>query len=196
MHDLFVASAGVAGALIGLLFVALTIAYDRVTGDDPDHVHRLRATAALTAFTNALSVSLFGLLPGVELGGTALVVGVFGLIFVTASLLSLRRVQHGRVGIPRDALFLVSLFVVFAFQLFFAAELISRPARAGAARGVGVLVIVCFLIGIGRAWELVGGPSIGIAFELGALRRSGSGDEPLPVEHERDDPPPADVDEQ
>jgi hypothetical protein len=47
-------------------------------------------------------------------------------------------------------------------------------------RAISILVTVCFLIGITRAWVLIGGPSIGITSELGALMRArstGSGSE-------------------
>jgi hypothetical protein len=184
LHDLFVASAGVAGALIGLLFVAISVEHERLTAPDADQVHRVRASAALTSFTNAFAISLFALLPGEKLGWTAFVVSLLGLFFVVASLLSLRRVGQVQHVALRDALFLIGLFVAFAVQLVSAVQLISRATNAGAAEEIGVLVIVCFLIGIARAWELIGGPSIGLGHEVTAIVRGRSHHE-SPVEAER-----------
>jgi hypothetical protein len=48
---------------------------------------------------------------------------------------------------------------------------IADPGDSGAVNTIAILVVICFLIGIARAWELIGGPSIGIAHEVVALVR-------------------------
>ena len=182
LSDFFTATAGVAGALIGLLFVAVSVEHDRLTAEDADQVHRVRASAALTSFTNAFVVSLFALVPGVGLGWTAFIVGVSGLLFVLGSLLSLLRLRRTQHPAPRDALFLIGLIATFGFQLSYALRLISRGSDRGAAEGIAVLVIVCFLIGIGRSWELIGGPSIGLRREVTAIAREHGHQHQAPAE--------------
>jgi hypothetical protein len=92
-------------------------------------------------------------------------------VFVTAALLSLIRSRQVRQALA-DALFLVGLVITFVVQLIQGAEVIAQPDDSGAVNTIAGLVIVCFLIGIARAWELIGGPSIGITHEVTALVRS------------------------
>lgn len=171
-HDFFVAAAGVAGALIGLLFVAISVAHDRLGKPAASQVHRVRAAAALTAFSNALVVSLFALDPGIELSTTATIVAVTGILFIVASLLSLLRVGKLDRQLLHGAVFLAGMLVVFGLQLWTGLAMGDTPTQDEVNR-IAILVVVSFLIGISRAWELIGAPSIGIGSELLATFRHG-----------------------
>src|ERR1700733_9035169 len=71
-----------------------------------------------------------------------------------------------------DRVGLVVLVVAFVIQLASGIDVMQQPGDSGSVNTIAFLVVVCFLIGIARAWELVGGPSIGIAHEVVALVRS------------------------
>jgi hypothetical protein len=172
IHDFFVASGSAAGALIGLLFVAISVAADRLTrAEARGQLHRIAAVAALTAFTNALAVSLFALIPGHKIGPAATVVAIGGLLFVTAALLSLVRLRQVKWETLRPGLLLMVLAATFVIQLAEGIDVITQPGDAGAVNTIAVLVVVCFLIGIARSWALIGGPSIGLMREVTALVR-------------------------
>jgi hypothetical protein len=183
-HDFFVAAGGVAGALIGLLFVAISVAPERLAETQTTQIHRVRASAALTAFSNALVVSLLALDPGIDLSTTTTIVGIAGLLFVAASLISLVRTGNLHRRVLREAGFLGSLLIVFGLQLQTGLTM-GNHAGEGGVNEVAVLVVVSFLIGISRAWELIGAPNIGIGSELVAAVR---GKRPPEAAEEHDEP--------
>jgi hypothetical protein len=112
-HEFFATSAEVAGALIGLLFVAISVSPERILGPDGSETHSMRAAATLTAFTNALAVGLFGLVPGFHVGVTATVVAILGIVFVVGAVLHLHPAwRAGRIQVG-DYRFLFGLLVVF-----------------------------------------------------------------------------------
>lgn len=166
----YAATAGVAGALIGLLFVAVSVAPERLRDEQQDQAHRLRAASALTAFTNALAVSLFALDPEVGVAWPAFAFALAGLLFIAAALASLLRVrrEQERSPIQREARFLAGQLVIFAFQLLAALRLAAHNT-AGHQSSVAIILVVSFLFGVARSWELIGGPRISMTSELRAL---------------------------
>jgi hypothetical protein len=172
LHDFFAASGGVPGALIGLLFVAISVSSQRLAKEGAEsQPHRVRASAALTAFTNALTISLFGLLPGEKIGWTSVTVSIAGIAFIAATLLSLVRLRQVNMKTARDLLFLVGLIVIFAIQLAEGWSVALNPADSSGVDTIAFEVVLCFLIGIARSWELIGGPDIAFTHEVTELVR-------------------------
>ena len=151
--DFFVASAGVAGALVGLLFVALSVAPQPKTAEQRLDVDA-RAGVAFSALTDALVVSLFAVVPGVNLGVPALVAWVAGV----ASCIGLGVVlwQARGPGRRRKLRLLGLQGLVFIYQIVASVQLWQNQHDQMAIRTLAILTVVLFLVGIARAWQLIG----------------------------------------
>ena len=168
LSSFFSAAAGVAGALIGLLFVALSVVNDRSLETQTVQSHRLRAGVALAAFVNALGVSLFSLIYGPDATTSAIAFAIVGLGSVAGSTIAALRdgslrltsASNPIVGIMNFIL-PASLAAVFTAQIFYAAVLSGRHGALPYTRHIATLVVICFLIGIIRSWELIDGPAVG-----------------------------------
>jgi hypothetical protein len=168
-RDLFVAIAGAAGALTGLLFVALSVAPRPRAGQQPDVIRQVRAGAALLAFTNALAVSLFGLVPHNEIGYPAVVVGVGGLLFALGGVRSILADPAARRRIRSQLGLFVLLLGVFGFEIGAGINSIVAPHTDAPIDVIGNVLAASLLIGVARSWELVGDRDTGIVSSLLAL---------------------------
>ena len=172
----FAAGAGVAGALIGLLFVAISVG---AGATDPDGrlEFDVRAGRAFSALTDALVLSLFALIPGGNLGSTALVVAVLGIGTCVALGIMLLRAT----GVVRRTSQLAWLGVqglLFVYQGILGARLMAHPHDQSSVRSLATLTVVFLLVGMARAWQLIGARDTGL---LTVVRG---------VVHDRKAPPP------
>jgi len=92
----FAAVTGAAGALIGLLFVSVTVRPETVFGAGAPDRGRTLAAAAFTGLVNTFFMSMSALVPSVNLGYPALVLAV-------SSLVSTLRL-HGKLSRSRSQL--------------------------------------------------------------------------------------------
>ena len=154
-RDLFVVIATSAATLIGLLFVALSVSEIRAN-TRPKVVRQFRAAASFVAFINPLTVTLFGLVPGTNVGVPALVLGAAGLLFTAAGIRRTLALPFQHIVKSQQPFLVILLLFMFGFEVAFGIVLINNVHDASALANIGDILIVSLLIGIARAWELVG----------------------------------------
>jgi hypothetical protein len=168
--EFFVATASAAGALIGLLFVAVSIATGRLAEGQSSVGVRIRSSAALIAFTNVLVVSLVALIPRVDVGWAATVAGASGLMFALASGRLILTARHEPNAL-RTALFVTILFALFGWECVTGIVIIgdSDPGHVNGTSTLCGLLIASLSIGIARSWELAGHRDTGFTTSLRTL---------------------------
>jgi hypothetical protein len=149
----FSGTATVAGALVGLLFVALSVNPERLKSVTGSVEHQAMAGTAFTALIDALFVSLIGLQPGGALEYGAVILGGLGLTSSIGLAVRLWRAR-GKEALSRRWPYLLGFIIVV-----YAAQVISGfTAGSGSAQAslTVTFLYVMFATGISRSWELLG----------------------------------------
>jgi hypothetical protein len=184
-HDFFSGCATIAGALIGLLFVAISVSPEYLKGENALVEHQVRAGAAFSALVNTLVIALLALLPTVDLGTAAVIVSGAGLGTTVALIVVLLR-ERKRIG-RGDIWMFVILLALYGLQLANALELGHRPRDAGLVANQGLLAVGFFLFGIARAWQLVGQRDFGLISTVASMLHRAAAGGPQPGGSDRPD---------
>ena len=165
-HDFFLGSMGAAAALIGLLFVAIAVAPERVFGPDASTDRQLVARSAFGALIVAFFVSTVALIPGANLGYVLLPVNLVYFVSTLARAVHLWRSPTPRLRPVRTPGLLLAAAVVYGGGIYAGIVLLRRPCDASGVATAAYLLLTVYGIGLARSWELLGGHRAGLLARL------------------------------
>jgi hypothetical protein len=151
--DFYLGSVTVAGALTGLLFVALSVAQTRAQGKTSVE-HQAVAGTAFTALVDSLWISLVALLPnGNGIPTVNLLLGLLGITSTAGLGVRLWRARSGEQFSHRWPVLLALILATYIWQTVVS---FTATGRQEAMSAGSTFVLVFFAIGIARSWELLG----------------------------------------
>jgi len=161
------AVATAAAALIGLLFVAVSVRDDTIFGPNAVPGGEALAIGAFTGLVNSFVVCLLGLIPQVNIGEPAVTMALISLV---STLRLQRRVRSGR------SLVVVAVtFLAYAAQLTYGVLLLINPDSSDDVLNLSFIVFTTLVISLERAWSLLKGEHL-----ANARRGAAPGDDDPP----------------
>ena len=175
----FMASSGAAAALLGLLFVAVSIAPERTVASGAPLARQAVAASTFSAMLNAFFISLIALLPNSDprsasnAGIGAAILGTLGLVnslrLAWMLLKEVLKEWRGWMSLVRRAFLVVAAGVIYGYELYYGGRLIAQPTDIGALYTLAGLIVAVYGVGLTRAWELLGAQRFGITGWLSVL---------------------------
>jgi len=152
----FVASAGAGAALVGLLFVAVSVNPGRNAGPAAPPERQAVAASAFTALINAFFFSMAALIESDGLGGAAIVLGAFSIIGTLRLIGDLFEPHLSRQSYARRTGFIALCLLVYGLQVFYGLQYLRYPRDASWAYSIVYLLLAIYATGLTRAWQLLG----------------------------------------
>jgi uncharacterized membrane protein len=172
-QNFFVASAGAGAALVGLLFVAVSIAPQRTVMQNAPVEKQVLATSTFTAMLNAFFISLVALVPGLNLGIITVIMGT--LAFVNSLTLGWHFLQRQRDTAKRtnrlSALILVLFGLgLYGFEISQGIQLLIQSGDIGEVRVLASIIVAVYGLGLTRAWQLLGAQRYSLLARISVMR--------------------------
>jgi hypothetical protein len=152
----FVASAGAGAALVGLLFVAVSVNPGRNAGPAAPPERQAVAASAFTALINAFFFSMAALIESAGLGGAAIVLGAFSIIGTLRLIGDLFKPHLSRQSYARRIGFIALCLLVYSLQVFYGFQYLRYPRDVSWAYSIVYLLLAIYATGLTRAWQLLG----------------------------------------
>jgi hypothetical protein len=149
----FTAAASAAGALIGLLFVAISMRPEAVLGANPSSHARALASSSFTGLVNGFFVSMAALIPGKNLGVSAVILAAISL---AATVRLQRRVGRAVTKVAVSALATAAFVAQFAVGI----GLLVHPHNSSLVTGIAWITIASLAVALMRAWSLLQGEGL------------------------------------
>ena len=180
----FITAATAGGALIGLLFVAVSIAPHRTVQLSAPVESRVIASSTFTALFNGFFISLGAVLPFWNIGVLTLIVSLIGVInSLSQGWLMLRPWPSWKNAVRRMVLTVVSLYL-YVYELICAIQLLVSPAHSPLIFTLSILIMGIYSLALVRAWELLGVQRTGLLawlnplYEVNTRKSVGNTDQP------------------
>jgi PAS domain S-box-containing protein len=166
----FEGCASVAGTLIDLLFVAISVSPHNDVGKRAPLTFQVQAAVAFTTLLNALVVALVAVLPGNDLGSASVFLACTG-ISSTIGMAGLTQRNWPGARHLWGLAIIPALGALYIIQLLNGIDMLLNPTDTGTVHLQALLIIVFFMIAIARAWQMIGARDTRLAAMVGDLLR-------------------------
>ena len=176
-NNFFLASAGIGATLVGLIFVAVSIAPEHIVQANAPIERQAMAASSFTALLNAFFISLAALIP-LNIGTVILLMSTIGLINSSFLAWNLLKERERWLNVVRRVFLILVSFIIYGFEFYSAILIINEPNNVGNFYVLAGLLLGVYLIGLTRAWQLLGARRFGLGGWLSPLREL---DETMPI---------------
>lgn len=167
--NFFIVTAGAGGALIGLLFVAISLAPERTVRISAPIDARAMSSSAFTALVNGFFISLGAVIPHWNIGGIVLVMSIVAIVNSLSLMWTLLRPWPSwQQALRRILLMVVGLFI-YGDELLGALQILSSSNLRPYIFTLSILIISIYGLALFRAWELLGVQRAGLLAWLNPL---------------------------
>ena len=155
--NFFIAAAGAGGALIGLLFVSVSIAPHRTVQASAPIEARVMSSSAFTALLNGFLIALGATLPHWNIGLIVVVMSLLGISHSLNQVWSMLKPWPSWQNVLRRLWLTVLSLYIYGYELVLAIQLLLiSPTHSYLISTLGTLIISIYAIALLRAWLLLG----------------------------------------